>query len=60
CGAVKAIIKSQSGQRNMQECRIIRIGKDGATESLDMRIWATPFKFASEEFTIFATIDISD
>lgn len=60
CGAIKAIIKAQRGQKNVQECRITRTAADGIDESLDLRIWATPFQFTGEEFTIFAAVDISN
>ncbi len=60
CGVIKVIIKAQRGQKNVQECRITRTAVDDTVESLDLRIWATPFRFASEEFTVFAAIDIGD
>ena len=57
CGAVAAILTTQSGQADMQECRITR--RDTGT-SLDLRVWATPAEIRGEAFTIFAALDISD
>jgi signal transduction histidine kinase len=56
CGAVKAILSSQKGIADVQECRIITRSGD----ALDLRVWATPFKLAGDEFTIFAVADISN
>ncbi len=56
CGAVKAILKCQRGEKSVQECRITR-GQDKGP--LDFRVWATPFSLHSETATFFATIDIS-
>jgi K+-sensing histidine kinase KdpD len=55
CGAVRAVLASQAGEINSQECRIIR--QNG--ESLDLRVWATPIHLQGEPFTIFAASDIS-
>ena len=55
CGAVQAILISQNGKKNTQECRITQ--RNG--ESLDLRVWATPIEVEGEQFTIFAVTDIS-
>jgi len=55
CGAIRAILSSQQGQADVQECRIIRQGNQ---EALDLRVWATPVAVGSEGFTIFAVVDI--
>ena len=57
CGAVKAILASQRGKRDIQECRIIRRGEGDA---LDLRITATPVTIDGEPFTFFSASDISD
>jgi len=56
CGAVNAVLTSQQGRQDIQECRISRKGEG---EALDLRVWATPFKIDSEQFTFFTAEDIS-
>lgn len=56
CGAVHAILTSQSGTADVQECRIIRTNG----EALDFRVWTTPVTLDGEAFTIFAALDICD
>ncbi len=60
CGAVKAVLKAQRGEKNIQECRITRTSNDGIDSALDLRIWATPLRFDKEWFTIFAVKDIGN
>jgi nitrogen fixation/metabolism regulation signal transduction histidine kinase len=55
CGAMRAILASQTGRADVQECRITR--KSG--DALDLRVWATPFPMGDEHYTIFAVEDIS-
>lgn len=55
CGAVRAILSSQQGTPDSQECRIIQ--RSG--NALDLRVWATPFETAGEKVTIFSIKDIS-
>ena len=55
CGAVQAILASQKGKKNIQECRILQRGG----EALDLRVWATPLEIGADRFTIFAVTDIS-
>ena len=57
CGAVKAILASQQGNADIQECRLLR-KPDG--EALDLRVWATPFRVNELALTIFALLDISN
>lgn len=56
CGAVHAILASQSGQSDVRECRIIRRHN---SEAVDLRIWTTPVTIGDERFTICAALDIS-
>jgi signal transduction histidine kinase len=56
CGAVHALLSSQSGQTDVKECRITR---GGHGEALDLRVWTTPITVAGESFTILAALDIS-
>jgi signal transduction histidine kinase len=57
CGAVRAILASQRGLANAEECRIVR---KGTAESLDLRVWATPLHLSDEIYTIFSVQDIGD
>jgi nitrogen-specific signal transduction histidine kinase len=57
CGVVNAILTSQEGKPDVQECRIIR-KPDG--DALDLRVWVTPFRLGGMMLTIFAMMDISD
>jgi signal transduction histidine kinase len=56
CGAVRAVLASQNGQGDMQECRILRRHN---SEALELRIWTTPVTVDGERFTICAALDIS-
>ena len=53
CGAVAAILASQVGQADVQECRITRRSGD----ALELRVWATPVTVENERFTIFAVLE---
>ncbi|MCP4424627.1 MAG: HAMP domain-containing histidine kinase, partial [Chloroflexi bacterium] len=59
CGAVEAILQAQESGASVQECRITRMGPDETEEALDLRVWATPFQFNEESYTVFAINDIS-
>lgn len=56
CGAVNAIIESQSGVASEKECRILTSEND----ALDFRVTASPFETNNEKLTIFAINDISN
>jgi signal transduction histidine kinase len=56
CGTIHAILNSQQGQMNEQECLISREGDLG---SLDLKVLATPLTIQNEMFTVFAITDIS-
>ena len=56
CGAVNAILRSQAGAVDVQECRISQA--DG--NALDLRVKARPISINGEEYTLFSAIDISD
>ncbi len=58
CGAAQAIINSLDGQKDTQECRILRQTPSG-TEALDLRISTTPAKIQGHCFSIFHITDIS-
>jgi signal transduction histidine kinase len=57
CGAARAILTSQRGEANIQECRIMQEKNIG---SLDLRITGTPVLADGERFTVFAATDIAD
>jgi PAS domain-containing protein len=56
CGALNAILSSQEGNFDIQECRITR---KETGDALDLRVWATPHSITGEHFTIFAVQDVS-
>ncbi|RPI02477.1 MAG: histidine kinase, partial [Calditrichaeota bacterium] len=57
CGAVQSILESLDGRFSVSDCRIsVTIG--GHSESMDLRVWATPFSYQQKSFTIFACLDI--
>lgn len=57
CGAVRAILRSQRGEADVQECRII---VRGSSDALDLRVWTVPFQLDDEKLTIFTIHDIRD
>ncbi len=57
CGAVRAILKSQSGQNWTDECRIITKNPGG---DLNLLVKTTPLSLKKYKFTIFTIKDISD
>lgn len=56
CGAVNAILESQSEVRSEKECQI---STDGVN-ALDLHVTATPYHQNGELFTIFSIYDISN
>ncbi len=56
CGALNAILSSQKGNTDIQECRIVQ--KESG-EALDLRVWTTPLFVDGDRYTIFALHDIS-
>ena len=58
CGAVLAILAGLRGKRDVRECRMMR-KNGGRVENLDLMVWATPFSYTEEEFTVFSVTDIS-
>jgi len=59
CGAVRAILNSQNGVEDIQECRMLRHVHQH-TEALDLRVWAQPLEVEGTQFTVFAVADISN
>lgn len=58
CGAILAILSSLAGNREERECCLVRT-TDGRTEVLNLMVFATPFEYQEEKFTVFAVNDIS-
>jgi PAS domain-containing protein len=55
CGAINAILDSQKGRYSVRECRITRSRGD----SLDLRVYASPFDVDGTRYTVFTVDDIS-
>lgn len=55
CGAVGAIQKSLDGFVSVEECRII----DFNNNAYDLKVWATPYEYNGDKYSIFAMQDIS-
>jgi len=55
CGAVGAIQKSLDGYVSVEECRII----DFNNNAYDLKVWATPYEYNGDKYSIFAMQDIS-
>jgi len=58
CGAVKSIIAGLAGQKDCQECRMIR-HNGTQDESLDLLVSSTPTVVQNETFDLMAFMDIS-
>jgi signal transduction histidine kinase len=58
CGSVLAILTSLAGKRENRECCLVR-RIDSRTEVLNLMVFATPFEFQQERYTVFAINDIS-
>jgi hypothetical protein len=58
CGAVKAILSGLAGKKDLQECRMTRLVREGE-QALDLLIQASPFEYKGENFTIVSVTDIS-
>ena len=59
CGAVRAILNSQTGVEDVQECRLLR-HVNQQTEALDIRVWARSVEVDGTPFTLFTVADISN
>lgn len=59
CGAVRAILNSQGGEEDVQECRLTRLVNQH-TEALDLRVWARPLEIEGTPFTVFTVADVSN
>jgi len=58
CGAVKSILSSLSGYKDLQECRITRV-ISSRPEALDLLVYSSPFKHKGEKYCIISFVDIS-
>lgn len=57
CGAVQSILEAQTGHASVSECSIT-VERSGRAQSLELRVWATPFAYQNTPFTIFTATDI--
>lgn len=57
CGALSAILGSQTGREEVKESKLLR---NHAGEALDLLVRTSPLEIQGEQFTIFALTDISD
>jgi len=55
CSAVNAIQQSLIGQISVEECRII----DHDNNAYDFKVWASPYEYNGNKYSIFAIQDIS-
>jgi signal transduction histidine kinase len=58
CGAIRAILKSLSGTAAIEECRLTRLINCNS-EALDLLVYASPFTYNGEVFSIVSATDIS-
>lgn len=58
CGAAMAIFASLNGHEEVRECNICR-EVDGRIESFDLKVCASPWEHAGDQFTLFTILDIS-
>ncbi len=56
CGAANAIVNSQKGKEDIQECQITR--KSG--DALDFKVWVAPFELNGQLYSFFFIADKSD
>jgi signal transduction histidine kinase len=55
CGAVNAILVSQTGRQSVQDCRILT----RSNTALELRVWATPYMQEGQPYTVFVAADVS-
>ena len=56
CGSMNAILATQRGVQDRQECQIIQNSGD----ALDLRVWAFPIKVSATPFSLVVMQDTSD
>lgn len=57
CGAARAVGESENGASSVHECRVLQ---HHSGRALDLRITATPFELAGEQFTVLVLTDIAE
>jgi len=55
CGALNAILDSETGVKSTKDCQILTVDND----ALDLEVTATPLEMDREMLTIFSIIDVS-
>lgn len=58
CGALAAMLASETGNSTVQECMITR-QNNNSLQSLTLRVWTAPLQYAGQDFIILAGVDIS-
>ena len=56
CGAVNAILAGLAGRSVSYECRVVTTG----AEALDLRVWASPFRWNAGDYVLLVATDISN
>ena len=56
CGAVNAILESQTGLQSIKECRILT----NTDDAIDLKVWATPYTRNDELYTIMTFEEVGD
>ena len=59
CGAVNAVLQSQTGRFAVEEWRLLVEGEEGES-ALDLKVWASPMQLGGQRFTFMAIGDISE
>jgi signal transduction histidine kinase len=59
CGAVNAVLASQSGRFAVEEWRLT-VERDAGEAALDLKVWASPMQLRGQRFTFLAIGDISE
>ncbi|MCX5765884.1 MAG: sensor histidine kinase [Gemmatimonadetes bacterium] len=61
CGGALAIKRSQeSGELDIQECRVVCGAENEWQTALDLRVWSHPIHIDGETFLVYSMVDISN
>jgi len=59
CGAVRSIILGLEGQKNVQDCNLLRMAGKGV-EALDLQVSSSPIEVEGRAYVLFCIQDLSD
>lgn len=59
CGAVRSIISGLEGQKNVQDCNLLRMADNGV-EALDLQVSSSPIEVEDRSYVLFCIQDLSD